>query len=142
MIVDGGEEFVGSDAVRSTEAIAKAANREKGKVAIEQNGAMAGVRITGLLPNGDATVFLAVAESGLATDVRSGENRGRILEHTSVVRELRTIGRVGRGSKGAELSIELPENAAWDPERLSYVVFVQESESKRVLAVGRARARN
>lgn len=41
------------------------------------------------VPGTDAVVYLAVAESGLSTEVKRGENAGRLLRHDFVVREWR-----------------------------------------------------
>src|SRR5438477_10628908 len=46
----------------------------------------------GLPPHGPSQVFLAVVEDGLVSKVLHGENEGRTLPHTAVVRALKGIG--------------------------------------------------
>jgi hypothetical protein len=48
--------------------------------------------ITDPAARADARLFVAYADSGLASDVRAGENRGKHLLHDHVVRALRTAG--------------------------------------------------
>jgi len=47
--------------------------------------------------NGSGQVLLAITEDGLSTQVGKGENGGRTLRHSGVVRELREIGSLRQG---------------------------------------------
>ena len=76
---------------------------------------------------GNAGVFLATAEDSGASQVSAGENKGRRLHHVAIVRGLRKIGSVKRGSGFSQL-VELPPDAA----TLRLVVFLQDAGMGRV----------
>ena len=93
------------------------------------------VTVTNLPPvsRGDhADILLGITEDHLQSDVKAGENRGRVLAHAPVVRKLTTIGEVvgESGSAATELTIA-PD---WRREHLTIVAFVQERRSRTVLA--------
>ncbi|MGO9255249.1 MAG: DUF1223 domain-containing protein [Bryobacteraceae bacterium] len=125
MVVDGEAEFVGSDAKRAADAIAKAARRPKAEVKLSRT--QAGLQVEIASPPASGDVWLALADDRDASEVAAGENRGRRLEHIAVVRSLRKIGSVKRGGAFSQL-VELP--AASAPQRV--VVFVQEPGPGRV----------
>lgn len=137
MIVDGREQFIGSDAKKANEAITKAAQLTKPVVSAQVNGRQAEVTIAGFGQHTVATAVLATAEDGLVSDVKAGNNKGRKLPHISVVRNLKPFGKVPE--KGAEFkgTVELPSDPAWKAENLRYVVYVQEDQSGRIIAAGR-----
>lgn len=138
MVVDGDAEFVGSNGEKASSAIAYAAKSGKGKVEASLNGNNLKVAISSLPKHEEATVLLAIAEDGIVTDVKRGENAGSKLPHISIVRALREIAALNAAdaSKNSEVKIEtLP---AWNRGNLKYIVFVQENESRKVIAVGKA----
>lgn len=141
MVVDGRTEFVGSDAAAARSAIAKAAAARHGIIAIDVVPAdsvdrgRVSLNVTHLPPvsRGDhADILLGITEDHLQSDVKAGENRGRVLAHAPVVRKLTTIGEVTgeSGSAATELTIA-PD---WRREHLTIVAFVQERRSRTVLA--------
>jgi hypothetical protein len=81
-------------------------------------------------------LWVAVTESSLASQVTRGENAGRRLAHTAVVRELHRAGSLNTaGSFATELGLPLaPE---WKRENLSAVVFLQQHGSRRVIGAAR-----
>jgi hypothetical protein len=146
MVVDGVKEFNGSNSSLAQETIGKAAREPKGEVLLARTPSQsdASVRISAQIdkfpkPNeGEAVnVFLALTESGLASDVARGENSGRKLTHVGVVRSLKVLGGLpeapGTSFKAeTEVSIE----KGWRRENLRAVVFAQERGTRRVLAAG------
>lgn len=137
MIVDGRTQFVGSDSGKAMNAIMEAAKSPKAKVEISGDLDKLKIDVSDIPKHKNAGVFLAVAESNLASNVKRGENSGKFLEHTSVVRELKEIGEIS--SSDARFSNEtsvkiLPE---WKRENVKIVVFVQENESRKILGVNR-----
>jgi hypothetical protein len=148
MIVDGVREFPGGNSGLANEAITAAAKRPKATVSFDHTARKAtadagsvafNLRIEDLpqvRADEAAYVLLAVTESGLSTSVRRGENSGRKLDHTGVVRRLTTLGPVpaAGGTFESRLSIALEQN--WRREHLRAVVFAQERNSRRILAVG------
>jgi hypothetical protein len=132
MVVDGAAQFVGSDAKRAKEEIGKAQQRTKAQVKLART--VGGVQINIEEAPSSAGVFLALAEDSAASDVAAGENKGRHLVHTAVVKSLRKIGSVKRGA-GFSQTVALPATAA--EQRV--VVFVQEGTSGPVLGAAEIR---
>jgi len=83
-----------------------------------------------------AALYLALAESGLASSVTRGENSGATLAHDHVVREW--IGPVPVIAGKAQVQREIALPAAWDRARLELVAFVQDQKSGGVLQAVRA----
>ena len=82
----------------------------------------------------DATeLFIAVTESGLVSKVARGENAGRTLRHTAVVRQLRSLGEVNRGPKSSVTSTQLSLDKEWNRGAIQVVAFLQEKRSRRIL---------
>src|SRR5207248_2505171 len=138
LVVDGRDQFVGSDANAARRTIGRAAAGPHATVAIALGPADAG-RVTATvtiaelpkISRGDkADLVVAITESGLRSDVRGGENRGRQLAHAPVVRQLTTIGEI---SADAALQSNLAIAPAWQRERVMVVAFVQERFSRQVL---------
>ncbi|MGH9558624.1 MAG: DUF1223 domain-containing protein, partial [Bryobacteraceae bacterium] len=87
MVVNGGAQFVGSDYTRAQQEIRKAASEPEAIVGISTNGSQARLTVAHLPPGiRTADVFLAITEDRLETDVAAGENGGRRLRHSGVVR--------------------------------------------------------
>ena len=88
------------------------------------------------LGRGDrADIVVAVTESGLRTDVKRGENRGRTLSHAPVVRYLAAIGQIaGDGSTSGAARADIPLAADWQRDHLTVVAFVQELRGRTILA--------
>jgi hypothetical protein len=136
MVVDGATGFVGSDSRRALEVIAKAAQAPKTSVALRcaADPPGLGIHIDGDHDNAD--VVLAIAESGLASDVTRGENRGRQMEHEGVVRRLAVVGHAKKQQPfDGEPKIAL--DPTWRRENLSAVVFLQARSNHRVLGIAR-----
>lgn len=78
-----------------------------------------------------ATLYLALAESGLVSNVTRGENGGVMLAHDHVVRVWVGPVRLNAGAARVERQIALP--AAWSRARLEVVTFVQDERTGGVL---------
>ena len=92
------------------------------------------IAATQLPPHGPAQVLLAVVEDGLVSKVLRGENEGRTLPHTAVVRSLKGVGSIAASAAAWEADVEVPSDPSWKRTRL--VVFMQDRETLRVLAAG------
>lgn len=131
MVVDGGTEFVGSDAHEAKSAIQSAARRQKVSVRLTSLGG-GKVRVeTDAVAAQDVDVYLAIASNDETSNVKSGENGGRRLHHVAVVRTLTKLGTV---KKGETFSKEL-EAPATGNQRV--VAFIQERGPGRVLGVAK-----
>jgi len=80
----------------------------------------------------DLALFVALTESGLKTHVRGGENRGEMLRHDHVARELRSARAWGAGGEIAT-SAAFKVQPGWNPERMRVVAFVQSLRTGEVL---------
>ncbi len=135
MIVDGKIQFVGSDSGKAAKAIIEAAKIQKGKIVIVKNKDKLTVKITDLPAHESSNIFLAIAEDNLVSNIGRGENSGKRLEHQSVVRELKSIGTLNPKQNSAEIETVLQLNQNWKKENLKVIVFVQENDSRKILAV-------
>lgn len=141
MVVNGRTEVLGSDAGAIDRAIRAAGEAMK---------ALVGIRVVGFdsvsfqvsgLPQGTRTadILLAVTENGLETPVGGGENNGRRLRHTAVVRSLTSLGKLDTkkdGAYSAEARLNLrPE---WNRQNLKLVLFVQDHTNRRILGAASA----
>jgi len=145
MIVDGRDEFAGGNMERARMAIARAAQAPKASIqlASSQNSGATNSRAVKLLVHvsdlprltaGDtAEVLLAITENNLRSEVSRGENAGRYLRHSAVVRQLTALGEIGgnQNSFAAEPTVNLDNG--WQRDNLRAVAFVQERGARRVL---------
>ena len=144
MIVDGQYEFAGGNMDRARAAIAMAAQSPKASIQLvltQQSNApnslavKLSVHVNNLprLTAGDtAEVLLAITENNLRSEVPRGENAGRYLRHSAVVRGLTTLGNVSAGQNfEAEPAVNLANG--WQRDNLRAVAFVQERRTRRIV---------
>ena len=143
MVVDGEAQFTGSDTNRAIVSAVEAAKKKKGNIEFARDDEKLKIIVKDLPEHADSTVFLAIAEDNLSSKVSRGENRGQKLEHVSVARALNSIGAVEGKKDNADFTLsfqnELAAQKDWKKENLKIIVFVQENESRRILAVGRTK---
>ena len=137
MVVDGEKQFVGSNLSEANKAITESAKDEKANVELASAENNLKVKISDIPNHENASVFLAIAEDNLSTSVKGGENSGRKLDHTSVVRELKSIGSVTARQNSFDNSVAVQLQPEWKKENLKFVVFVQENSTRRILGVNR-----
>ncbi len=140
MVVDGQKEFVGSNMETANKAITDSAKNVKANVELSNAENNLKVKISDIPTHENATIFLAIAEDNLSSNVTRGENSGKKLAHTSVVRELKSIGLVTaqQNSFAAEIAVQIQPD--WKKENLKFVVFVQENGTRKILGVNRTGA--
>ena len=146
MIVDGKVQFVGGDRDEALEAISKASRMSKADVRIQpippanssaRNSVSFSVQVEKIPLSGvkeKGLVFLAITENNLQSSVAAGENSGRNLKHTAVVRDLKMIGKVDPrpdASFLAQPSVKISN--AWKLQNLRAVVFIQLQSSHKIL---------
>jgi hypothetical protein len=146
MVVDGTAGFVGTRGGTARQEIEKAAAMKKARVEIslvpplQNNSATFKVTVEKLpstAPKDTAEVILAITESGLHSSVKAGENVGKELQHSPVLRELKVIGAMGKsGQEGFAGQPTVKLDSKWNVENLRAVIFVQEKKSRRILAAG------
>ena len=143
MIVDGEKELVGNNPMEVQQTIEQAAQAQKVQVSIAADAGVAGdverleVRVVNsgsAAAQEKADVWLAVTEDGLHTDVKAGENKGRNLEHASIVRSFQKLGSIsGSGSAPFVANPQVKLRSNWKKENLHIVVFVQGKKTWRIL---------
>jgi hypothetical protein len=76
-------------------------------------------------------VLLAVTEDDLTNSVRAGENSGRTLNHSAVVREMHRLGSTADGK--FDKTVSLPDKSGWKKDNLRAIVLVQNPNSGVIL---------
>jgi hypothetical protein len=144
MIVDGSDQFAGSDVVHALRSIARAASTPKLTLSLSPLR-VDGDRIAGQVrfprPSAsrrksarvpDADVYAALVQSVASTQVLAGENVGETLHHVSVVREMQRIGSLSQAaSTRLKFCLNPPGDTA--PANLRVVVFVQRAGQGAIL---------
>lgn len=77
----------------------------------------------------EATIWLGVVQTSGTVDVKQGENEGKQITYTNIVRELTPIGIW----KGRPLEIQLPRAALMQAEVQKIVVLLQEDRSGPII---------
>jgi hypothetical protein len=141
LVIDGQYEAVGSDIRAVRNAIVRAAASPRATVDIETaipDAAHVSVRVRvqpqpslNLVGRGDLTV--ALAQDRVVDDVARGENRGRRLAHSAVVRSLSTIASTAESDGAVTANVTLSLLPSWPVPDMRVVAFLQEHDSRRIL---------
>ena len=141
MVVDGTSEFVGSNSRSANEAFVKALGVAKipvrvSSITFEPTKVLQARVETGALPESfgsrEAEVYVAVALDRAESQVSRGENDGRTLEHTAVVRNLLKIGTLRKGQTFSR-DVQLKLETGTDPRNLRLIAFLQEPHQGRIV---------
>lgn len=143
VVVNGYAEALGSDRAKVAAAIERAARLPSAAVTVELAGYHPGsefdsarLRITvdGVPPklrNSRFDIYLVVTESGLVSRVSQGENQGRELTHTGVVRSLTRIAELlPWKSRAYSATLLAPVARGWDRRKTRAVVYLQDRETQ------------
>jgi hypothetical protein len=130
IIVDGRDSVVGSDHMAVESAIAAARAQEKPvRISFRPDDGGVAVIAAGTAPDQGATVWLAIYDKEHLTEVKRGENTGRSIRNTNVVRSFERLGTW----MGEALEIPLNLGNAAARGRSGCAVIVQEARSGRVI---------
>ena len=141
MVVDGSREFVGEEA-KAIRSVAEASARPKARIEmtlsprceLSSKLKVSVGQLSNLSKTDPPELLVAITESGLASQVRRGENAGRTLRHTAVVRQLRSLGEVQRQTtQDFVVSTQLSVDKAWKRSALQVVAFLQEKKGRHIL---------
>ncbi len=141
MVVDGSREFVGNESL-AIKAIAAASTQPKATIAmslVSPCGVSPELKVSvgtvsRQLKTDAPELLIAMSEDGLTSEVKRGENAGRTLHHTAVVRKLRSLGEVkAESGKPFLASTRLLLDKAWKRGALRVVAFLQEKKSHRII---------
>jgi hypothetical protein len=135
MVIDGATGFVGSESAQALRAIAQAARAPKATVRITTGAGKVSIQTEGVTHSAD--VLLAITERNLLSAVARGENAGRKLPHTAVVRWLRVVGKTRR-SEPFTAEVNVSPEKSWKPGDLHAVVFLQDRSSRKMLGAAEA----
>lgn len=134
IVIDGTNEYVGSDRGSIERALKGAARQVKAALALsvtESNGTLTvAASGPGLATEDDAELWVAITEDGLVVDVKRGENANKKLKHSGVVRILRSAGDAKRATP---VSVTL--DPAWRRDHLRVTGFVQSRKNRKILTV-------
>jgi len=133
-VVDGQIDVLGSDQAAIVRAAKTAALSPHGTLTLLPYAQGVRISVSDLSGHSDARVLVAVVEDGLVSRVEKGENAGRTLAHTAVVRSLREVGRVSAGAMQWSAEVPVSMDVSWKQPRL--IAFVQDAASRRILAAG------
>jgi hypothetical protein len=141
MVVDGRDEFVGSDRGAAEKTVREAAARPHLPLHVSARRAAQTLRMTLDLPRApeDAEsiqVVAAVTESGLTSTVSRGENRGRTLQHIAVARKVQVMGSLGPDAFVADGQWRV--EPSWNAAGLNVVVWLQGAKTRHVYATATA----
>jgi hypothetical protein len=131
MIVDGTTQFTGNDASHALKAIQHAALDPKIQLTVSRpvvDGHKVSASVSAPAApttKTQADIYVALVDPKDTTDVRSGENGGRRLQHVAVVRSLRRVGDLKHLDAGpVSFTINAPGDAK--PSEMRLVVFAQQ----------------
>jgi len=130
-VIAGHAECVGSDEEELRAQIAAAGHRPTGQLSVRREGES--LAITAAPPRGGkpVAVMVAIYERDHTTAVPSGENGGRSLTETFVVRRLDTAF-LTSPTVAAERIVPLHVDPAWRGLRLGVAVFLQDPSTREV----------
>lgn len=80
-------------------------------------------------PIREATVWLAIVQTDGSIDIKGGENAGKQLTYTNVVRDMTPIGLW----KGQPMEIQIPRAAVMLPDTQKSVVLIQEGRAGPII---------
>ena len=141
MVVDGATELVGSDERIAKDAIRKAASQQHVRLNVIASVRGDSMRLAVEAPAAPADlektdIVVALVEDSLTSSVRRGENSGRTLAHSAVVRRHQVMGALQRESFVGEGEWRL--NPAWQRAQMRVVAFLQGQKSRRVYGAASA----
>src|SRR5579863_6747172 len=144
LVVDGQLERVGSDLNAVQRAIREAAQAPKAAIGVgvsHETDARLRVDLHVDVPpelviRDTADVLVAVTEDHLMTDVRRGENRGRTLKHSAVVRSLTTVGALRAQEHTFSTTASVPWAPDWNSANVRVISFLQERQSRQIVGAG------
>jgi hypothetical protein len=145
MIVNGREEAPGSDPQSVFSAIQRAAKAARAALHIERmsagrddppNALRLRVSVDAIpqsLRKETFDLLLAVTESGLSSQVRNGENAGRVLKHNGVVRSLTRVAELEPvKSRGYTATLLTQIARTWDPKSVRAVLFLESRDTRGI----------
>ncbi|HSU31066.1 MAG TPA: DUF1223 domain-containing protein [Bryobacteraceae bacterium] len=138
VVVDGQREAVGSNAVEMRNAVEASSRDQKVGLTLAntfRDDSRINFHLTSAdLPGaeGSVTVYVALAENKVRSNVAGGENAGRSLAHVAVVRALLQVGSVKGGSSFSK-DISVPMPSAVGSSGFRVLAFLQDDKSHKII---------
>ena len=136
LIVNGRQDIVGGNRSKIEQAIAAIQRQPAsafvgvdGQVAYTGNQAVVNYELSA---SGPYRVNVALVQKEARTAVRTGENGGRTLVNTNVVRQFKTLDQSGPSG-----SVTLPVPAGLSADQTAVIVYVQRTDSGQVVGATR-----
>jgi len=117
-VVDGRADVLGSDERAIVRAVAAAGREPHGTLRLTATPSGVRIAVTGLSGHSDAEVMVAVVEDGLVSRVERGENAGRTLAHTAVVRALQRGGTIPAAADRWTNEVPVSLDGSWRRPRV------------------------
>lgn len=141
VIINGKEEYVGSDEQAIRKALSRAVNTASSttlKLDAQQNDGQIALnyQATGTFPT--YQLLVALVQKSAVSKVSNGENSGRTLYHAQIVSQLQTVAIAAKG-KGA-VSIKLP--ADFNPQNWELIGFIQDTTTGEIFAADKVKLTN
>lgn len=134
-IVNGTMQFVGSDRSKTTNAIAQALTQKPSITLVtnveKRQASSNRWTITVEGATDEVWIHVAKVQSGLASKVTAGENRGRTLHHMNVVRSFKT--HILKSNK----AFAITTSNSPDEKNIEWIALVQDIRSRKYLAAKR-----
>ena len=134
MVVDGVQEFVGSDVRKALAALRAAATRQKLIPEISVNGQSATISVPESADVGQAELVVALLRAEAGNSVLRGENRGRTLLHRNVAYNVTRVGLLNL-AKESHTTLKVPSFPKGAMGEWRLVAFLQETKTLRVVGV-------
>ena len=138
IVVDGAEQFVGSDANHLERAVVHAAQTPKAQLQIEGARLESDGRVDFSVQAAKGvkgSLIAALAQDATTSHVVRGENAGRTLHHVAVVRAIKEFGGKAVDGRALRLSGAPPENAGNAATPLRLVVFLVNTSNGHIASV-------
>lgn len=130
MIVDGTDQFLGSDARHALKSITTARQTPKTSLTVTNitvDGRRVSAEVSAPPFSFKGDLYAALVDPVDTTDVKKGENGGKHLEHAGVVRTMQHIGSLKDLAAGPrKFNLNAPSDAV--PGSMRVVVFAQRSD--------------
>ncbi|MFL6437435.1 MAG: DUF1223 domain-containing protein [Terriglobales bacterium] len=137
MVVDGRHEFVGNSVRLLQSALQEASSQSKATLqifvgAVERSELLVKID-SSALPSSSrhAELFVTLVDNADETQVGGGENSGRRLLHTAVLRSLEKVGKLGAEGGHRETKLRIPKGG--NPQNERVVAFLQEANNGPIL---------
>lgn len=101
--------------------------RQANSIIIATGGAPEGAQVK------DATIWLAVVQKSGNVPIKKGENSGKALTYTNIVRQLTPIGLWN----GKPVTIQLAQASVMRPETEDLIVLIQEADTGPIIGAAR-----